>query len=286
MQPIPFKMKGTEYAITIKVATYPEGNLAIKLYQENFGQLIFWDTLTTNLGGLRPKDCGFVNTKTTGKRFYAWIKRNGLGEPTGQIRSESGVEHVEYLFNGKKLKKLDPDGYTYYSRRLKGELGRQYERLYLVLRRLANHVPHFHYTDYSGWRKLQDSDDTLPLWIEAEDPAHCLRYVFEHRGIILRTTLLTAIHRLYSTIFIAANKIWLPICFLFIKRNCLSTSPGQKSAANRVMKGMRIPLLKLSRKPQQLVSRCQRKRNLKKGGLDNETPTLPQGAVGSSLAQR
>ena len=44
MQPIPFNMKGTEYAITIKVATYSEGNLAIKLYQENFGQLIFWDT--------------------------------------------------------------------------------------------------------------------------------------------------------------------------------------------------------------------------------------------------
>ena len=202
MQPIPFKMKGTEYAITIKVATYPEGNLAIKLYQENCWQLIFWDTLTTTLGGLRPKDCGFVNTKTTGKRFYAWIKRNGLGEPTGQIRSESGVEHVEYLFNGKKLKKLDPDGYTYYSRRLKGELGRQYERLYLVLRRLANHVPHFHYTDYSGWRKLQDSDDTLPLWIEAEDPAHCLRYVFEHRGIILRTTIIncdtqTVQHHIY-----------------------------------------------------------------------------------------
>ena len=40
MQPIPFKMKGTDYAITIKVATYPEGNLAIKLYQENFGQLM------------------------------------------------------------------------------------------------------------------------------------------------------------------------------------------------------------------------------------------------------
>lgn len=190
MQPIPFNMKGTEYAITIKVATYSEGNLAIKLYQENFGQLIFWDTLTTNLGGLRPKDCGFVNTKTTGKRFYAWIKRNGLGEPTGQIRSENGVDNVEYLFNSKKLKKLDPDGYIYYSRRLKGELGRQYERLYLALRRLANHVPHFHYTDYSGWRKLQGSDDTLPLWIEAEDPAHCLRYIFEQRGIMLRTTII------------------------------------------------------------------------------------------------
>ena len=76
MQPIPFNMKGTEYAITIKVDTYAEGNLAIKLYQENFGQLIFWDTLTTNLGGLRPKDSGLVNTKATCNRFYAWIKRN------------------------------------------------------------------------------------------------------------------------------------------------------------------------------------------------------------------
>ena len=28
----------------------------------------------------------------------------------------------------RSLKSLTPDGYTYYSRRLKGELGRQYER--------------------------------------------------------------------------------------------------------------------------------------------------------------
>lgn len=59
MKPIPFNMKGTEYALTIKVATYPEGNLAIKLYQESFGQLVFWDSLTVNPGGLCPKDCGF-----------------------------------------------------------------------------------------------------------------------------------------------------------------------------------------------------------------------------------
>ena len=140
-------MKGTEYALTIKIATYPEGNLAIKLYQESFGQLVFWDSLTVNLGGLCPKDCGFINTKSTGKRFYAWIKRNGLGERTGQVRLEDGVEYVEYLFNAKKLKKLDPDGYTYYERRLKGELGRRYERLYQALQRLANHIPDFCYTD-------------------------------------------------------------------------------------------------------------------------------------------
>lgn len=104
MKPIPFKMKGTEYALTVKIATYPEGNLAIKLYQESFGQLVFWDSLTVNLGGLRAKDCGFINTKTTGKRYHAWIKRNGLGERTGQVRLEDGTEYVEYIFNTQKLK--------------------------------------------------------------------------------------------------------------------------------------------------------------------------------------
>ena len=182
-------MKGTEYALTIKIATYPEGNLAIKLYQESFGQLVFWDSLTVNLGGLCPKDCGYINIRSAGKRFYAWIKRNGLGERTGQVRLEDGVEYVEYLFNAKKLKKLDPEGYTYYERRLKGELGRRYERLYQVLRRLANHIPDFCYTDYSGWRRLSDSINTPPLWIEAEDPAHHRHLTFEHRGIILRTTI-------------------------------------------------------------------------------------------------
>ena len=146
MKPIPFKMKGTEYALTVKIATYPEGNLAIKLYQESFGQLVFWDSLTVNLGGLRAKDCGFINTKTTGKRYHAWIKRNGLGERTGQVRLEDGTEYVEYIFNTQKLKKLDLDGYTYYSRRLNGELGRRYMRLYIALRRLAKHIPGFHYT--------------------------------------------------------------------------------------------------------------------------------------------
>ena len=189
MKPIPFSMKGTEYALTLKVTTYPEGNLAIKLYQESFGQLVFWDSLTANLGGLCPKDCGYINTKSTGKRFYAWIKRNGLGERTGQVRLEDGVEYVEYLFNAKKLKKLDPEGYTYYERRLKGELGRRYERLYQALRRLANHIPDFCYTDYSGWRRLQNSNDTPPLRIEAEDPAHHRRFTFEQRGIMLRTTI-------------------------------------------------------------------------------------------------
>lgn len=190
MKPIPFKMKGTEYALTVQITTYPEGNLAIKLYQESFGQMVFWDSLTVNLGGLRPKDCGFVNTKTTGKRFYAWIKRHGMGAPTGQVRAEHGEEYLEYLFNAKKLKKLDPDGYTYYVRRLNGEIGRRYERLYIALRRIAKHIPDFHYTDYSGWRCLEQSSATLPLWVEAEDPVHHRRFIFKHYGIMIQTTII------------------------------------------------------------------------------------------------
>lgn len=88
-----------------------------------------------------------------------------------------------------KTKKLDPEGYTYYERRLKGELGRRYERLYQALRRLANYIPDFHYTDYSGWRRLQNSLDAPPLRVEAEDPSHHRRFTFEQRGIILRTTI-------------------------------------------------------------------------------------------------
>lgn len=190
MKTIPFRMNGTEYALTLKVATYPDGNLAIKLYQESFGQLVFWDSLTTDLSGLRPQDCGFINTQGTGERYYAWIKRNNLGQPTGQIRSKNGLECIEYLFNAKKLQKLDPDGYTYYIRRFRGELHRKYERFYIALRRVAKHIPDFHYMDYSGWRRLNNSDATIPLWIEADDPVHHRHFIFEHHGIVLRTTII------------------------------------------------------------------------------------------------
>ena len=45
---VEYQLVARNVAVTIKIATYPEGNLAIKLYQESFGQLIFWDSLTVN----------------------------------------------------------------------------------------------------------------------------------------------------------------------------------------------------------------------------------------------
>ena len=97
---------------------------------------------------------------------------------------------------------------------------------------------------------------------------------------------LTARSKLCNAIFTAAEKIWPPTCFRFIKGNFLYTRLGQKIGGARVTQDTKIPLSRLSKKPQKSASRQERKSNLKKGGLDNETFTLPQGAVRSSLAQR
>lgn len=95
---------------------------------------------------------------------------------------------------------------------------------------------------------------------------------------------LTARPKLCNAIFTAAKKIWPPTCFRFIKGNFLYTRLGQKIGGARVTQDTKIPLSRLSKKPQKSASRQERKRNLKKGGLDNETAALPQGAVRSSLA--
>ena len=138
--------------LTLKISTYPNGNLAIKLYEKDHGILIFWETLTTNLTGIRPDHCAFINIKAADGLFPVWLSDNHLAEPTGQILESDGCLYPEYLFNGKELDALDHEGHTLYIRRQKGELGRRFERLYLALRRLAREINGFSYTDYSGWR--------------------------------------------------------------------------------------------------------------------------------------
>ena len=41
--------------VCLLYTSYPNGNLAIKLYEKDHGILIFWETLTTNLTGIRPR---------------------------------------------------------------------------------------------------------------------------------------------------------------------------------------------------------------------------------------
>ncbi len=59
--------------LTLKISTYPNGNLAIKLYEKDHGILILWETLTTNLTGIHPDHCAFINIKATDGLFPAWL---------------------------------------------------------------------------------------------------------------------------------------------------------------------------------------------------------------------
>lgn len=130
MNTLAFTLGEYRSQLTLKISTYPNGNLAIKLYEKDHGILIFWETLTTNLTGIRPDYCAFINIKAADGLFPVWLSDNHLAEPTGQILESDGCLYPEYLFNGKELDALDHEGHTLYIRRQKGELGRRFERLY------------------------------------------------------------------------------------------------------------------------------------------------------------
>lgn len=176
------------YSLFLKINTYPEGNLAIKLYCGDNGYPDFWGSLTVNPPGIRPLNCAFINVLEYGNEILDWLAQNHLAIPTGQIRQFDDAEIPEFCFSSEKLLTSDEDGYIYYTRRQKGELGRRYERLYIALRRLKNGSDTFHYIDYSGWRCLEDSSDNLPLWIVAEDSAIQLRCTIIHNGAMMRLT--------------------------------------------------------------------------------------------------
>ena len=140
MNTLAFTLGEYRSQLTLKISTYPNGNLAIKLYEKDHGILIFWETLTTNLTGIRPDYCAFINIKAADGLFPVWLSDNHLAEPTGQI--------------------LESDGCLY--------------------------------PEYSGWRCLDGSSSTLPLWIEAFDPSHGRKFIFTQKGPALQTTILYA----------------------------------------------------------------------------------------------
>ena len=146
MNTLAFTLGEHRSQLTLKISTYPNGNLAIKLYEKDHDILILWENLTTNLTGIRPDHCAFINIKAADGLFPVWLSDNHLAEPTGQILESDGCLYPEYLFNGKELDALDHEGHTLYIRRQKGELGRRFERLYLALRRLAREINGFSYT--------------------------------------------------------------------------------------------------------------------------------------------
>ena len=55
MNTLAFTLGEHRAQLTLKISTYPNGNLAIKLYEKDHGILILWETLTTNLTGIRRR---------------------------------------------------------------------------------------------------------------------------------------------------------------------------------------------------------------------------------------
>lgn len=105
---------GKTYSIQITIATYLNGNLAIRMENWSNGEPELWNILTVNLGGEMPKDCAFIDTNNNGKDILAWIVRHGFAVPTGRSASSGFCCYPEYRFRTSKLKEIDPDGYTRY----------------------------------------------------------------------------------------------------------------------------------------------------------------------------
>ena len=162
MNTLAFTLGEHRSQLTLKISTYPNGNLAIKLYEKDHDILIFWETLTTNLTGIRPDHCAFINIKAADGLFPVWLSDNHLAEPTGQILESNGCLYPEYLFMAKNWMPWTMRGTPSTSGIRKASWGAAFERLYLALRRLAREINGFSYTDYSGWRRPDGVSTTLP----------------------------------------------------------------------------------------------------------------------------
>ena len=111
---------GKTHRITLKVATYLDGNLAIHMEAWDEGCAEPWSSLTVNLDGVSGKDCAFIDTNNNGVDIIIWIIRNGLAVPTGVRRRSGFCEYEEYRFRADRLRELDPEGYADYLARRKG----------------------------------------------------------------------------------------------------------------------------------------------------------------------
>ena len=86
MNTLAFTLGEHRAQLTLKISTYPNGNLAIKLYEKDHSILIFWETLTTNLTGIRPDHCAFINIKSADGPFSSLAVRQS---PCGTYRANS-----------------------------------------------------------------------------------------------------------------------------------------------------------------------------------------------------
>lgn len=114
---------GKKLKISVQVACYLNGNLAISLISWGEDGPEPWNRLTVNLNSIREKNCAFVDTNNNGQEILAWIIRNGLGVPTGRTARSGFCVYPEYRFKEEILRELDLSGYEEYSRNYKERCG-------------------------------------------------------------------------------------------------------------------------------------------------------------------
>lgn len=108
------KKYGTVYPISLEINSYLDGNLAIQMYSWEDGYPEPWDLLTVNLGGIREKDCAFIDINHNGQEILAWIIRYGLAVPTGRFGRSGFCSYPEYRSKEIVLREIDPKGYEDY----------------------------------------------------------------------------------------------------------------------------------------------------------------------------
>lgn len=113
---------GKTFPVTLKIARYGNGNLAIVLMrQELEGFWDVWTRLTVNLPELCDTDCAYIDVNNNGDEILSWLSKNGLAIPTGRSASSGYCTYPEYHFDPDALKRLDPDGYAAYLAWRRGE---------------------------------------------------------------------------------------------------------------------------------------------------------------------
>lgn len=114
-QLLPYSRFGEKHRIQLVFQMYSEGNLGIEMYTHKYGEVESWGMLTVNLYGKCPKDCAFIDTNDNGPEIMRWIKRHGLGHPTGHTSQSGYCTYPEVQFEEEFLKKLNPRAYEVYA---------------------------------------------------------------------------------------------------------------------------------------------------------------------------
>lgn len=101
MNTLAFTLGEHRAQLTLKISTYPNGNLAIKLYEKDHSILIFWETLTTNLTGIRPDHCAFINIKSADGLFQSGCQTITLRNLPGKFLNRMAVFTLNTCFMAK-----------------------------------------------------------------------------------------------------------------------------------------------------------------------------------------